>query len=593
MEGCVLGRDCGALGGLFQAVINDMKGSFPMWEDFISKGAKLHAQLRATVLAVSSFMESFQKLADMATNSRGASRDIGSALTRLCTKHRNTEHKLRLLTGALLDGLVAPLQERVDEWRRTGNNLDKEHSKESKRARQELKRKSLDTVKLQKKAKRESFAIGKGEWQAQLEVAQLEVSEASALLHEVEKGAARRALVEERARYCGFVYMLRSVVVQEVYMLEEAQHLHDILEDLDRLTSDPHELPASSEQVIVDLKVTECSLNLLSPPASPTSSKSSIGSNRPPPPPALSIPPIPDGHSAISLTSTDSRSGSSQHSHSPTPRPPAVSTAVAAATQERGITTTDAVKASAKIPRHGGGSVGIAADSSSAAAMIHEGGSGSLGRNAVRAGTNTSSGSFGRTASGGGATASSACTSSACTTKLATIRRTPSIKHFGSLRASCGELLPIETPVVPTASAKLPPQPQPQLPGVAGVRQLRFGRSCSSYEFSHHHHHHQHHHQHLEQQQQQLGHLEEFSHQLHHHQQQHHLEQQQQHLNIRKQQQQQLLGHLEEEEGVGGEARRYAEMVRLRAITPDPTADILAQIRQGVKLRKTSSGDQL
>ncbi|CAM9245690.1 unnamed protein product, partial [Lampetra planeri] len=506
---------------------------------------------------------------------------------------------------ALLDGLVAPLQERVDEWRRTGNNLDKEHSKESKRARQELKRKSLDTVKLQKKAKR-----GKGEWQAQLEVAQLEVREASALLHEVEKGAARRALVEERARYCGFVYMLRSVVVQEVYMLEEAQHLHDILEDLDRLTSDPHELPASSEQVIVDLKVTECSLNLLSPPASPTSSKSSIGS----------------------LTSTDSRSGSSQHSHSPTPRPPAVSTAVAAATQERGITTTDAVKASAKIPRHGGGSVGIAADSSSAAAMIHEGGSGSLGRNAVRAGTSTSSGSFGRTASGGGATASSACTSSACTTKLATIRRTPSIKHFGSLRASCGELLPIETPVVPTASAKLPPQPQPQLPGVAGVRQLRFGRSCSSYEFSHHHHHHQHHHQHLEQQQQQqlghleefshqlhhqqqqhhleqqqqqhlnirkqqqqqqLGHLEEFSHQLHHQQQQHHLEQQQQHLNIRKQQQQQLLGHLEEEEGVGGEARRYAEMVRLRAITPDPTADILAQIRQGVKLRKTSSGDQL
>nr|XP_043873526.1 protein MTSS 1-like [Solea senegalensis] len=67
----VMERECSALGGLFQTVIADMKGSYPVWDDFISKASKLQSQLRMTVVVVAAFLDAFQKVADLATNSRG------------------------------------------------------------------------------------------------------------------------------------------------------------------------------------------------------------------------------------------------------------------------------------------------------------------------------------------------------------------------------------------------------------------------------------------------------------------------------------------------------------------------------------------
>ncbi|MEE6457851.1 hypothetical protein FKM82_000067, partial [Ascaphus truei] len=75
-----------------------LQSSYPIWEDFNSKATKLHSQLRTTVLAAVAFLDAFQKVADMATNTRGATRDIGSALTRMCMRHRSIESKLRHFT---------------------------------------------------------------------------------------------------------------------------------------------------------------------------------------------------------------------------------------------------------------------------------------------------------------------------------------------------------------------------------------------------------------------------------------------------------------------------------------------------------------
>ncbi|TWW79465.1 Metastasis suppressor protein 1 [Takifugu flavidus] len=63
-------KECSALGGLFQTVIGDMKSSYPVWEDFITKAGKLQSQLRATAVTVATFLDAFQKVADLATNSR-------------------------------------------------------------------------------------------------------------------------------------------------------------------------------------------------------------------------------------------------------------------------------------------------------------------------------------------------------------------------------------------------------------------------------------------------------------------------------------------------------------------------------------------
>ncbi|XP_037329655.1 protein MTSS 1-like isoform X2 [Pungitius pungitius] len=297
----VMERECSALGGLFQTVIGDMKGSYPVWDDFISKASKLQSQLRTTVVAVAAFLDAFQKVADLATSSRGGTRDIGSALTRMCMRHRGIEAKLRHFSMVFLDCLINPLQEQTEEWKRVANLLDKDHAKEYKKARQEIKKRSSDTLKLQKKAKK-ADVFGRGDLQPQLDSAMQEVSDRFLLLEETEKQAVRKALVEERSRFCCFSSLLKPVVEEEMSMLGEITHLRTLTEDLKTLTMDPHKLPASSEQVIVDLKASECTWSYQTPPSSPSttvSRKSSMCS------------------SLNSVNSSDSRSSGS-HCHSPT-----------------------------------------------------------------------------------------------------------------------------------------------------------------------------------------------------------------------------------------------------------------------------------
>ncbi|XP_043972916.1 protein MTSS 1-like isoform X6 [Gambusia affinis] len=265
----VIEKECSALGGLFQTVIGDMKSSSPIWEDFITKAGKLQSQLRATAVAVTIFLDAFQKVADLATNSRGGTRDIGSALTRMCMRHRSIEAKLKQFSMCFLEGLINPLQEQMEEWKRGVNTLDKDHAKEYKRARQEIKKKSSDTLKLQKKAKK-----GRGDFQPQLNSAMQDVSDKYILLEETEKQALRKALIEERQRFCCFVALLQPVVDEEMSMLAEVTHLQTISEDLKALTSDPHKLPPASEQVISDLKGSDYGWSYQTPPSSPSTTMS-------------------------------------------------------------------------------------------------------------------------------------------------------------------------------------------------------------------------------------------------------------------------------------------------------------------------------
>ncbi|XP_068196858.1 protein MTSS 1 isoform X2 [Antennarius striatus] len=230
-----------------------------------------------TTVVTGTFLDAFQKVADMATGTRGATKDIGTALTRMCMRHRSIESKLKLFTTALSESLISPLELKMEEWKKVANQLDKDHSKEYKKARADIKKKSSDTIKLQKKVKK-----GKDEARGQLDSALQDVNVRYAVLEETEKRAVCRALVEERARYCSFVSMLKPVLDYEVNMLGEVTHLQTILEDLTILTAEPNKLPPASEQVLLDLKGSDFNYMYHTPPASPSNSlsrKSSISSN--------------------------------------------------------------------------------------------------------------------------------------------------------------------------------------------------------------------------------------------------------------------------------------------------------------------------
>lgn len=296
MEGGIE-KDCTALGGLFQTIISDMRASSVVWEDFTSKAAKLHTSLKATLAAIGGFLEAFQKVADMATGSRGATKEIGSALTRLCMRHKSIEAKLKALTGSIIDNLVNPVQEHSEEWKKSVAQLDKEHAKEYKKARQEIKKAASDTIRLQKKVKK-----GKNEMQLKLDNAMEDVNNKYLALEMAEKNAVRTALIEERSRFCFFISYLRPFVDHEVSLLTEITHLQEIMEHLCMQCNDPHTLPPASEQVIMDVKGFDSSSVWNFSQHSPPSSPSSIGSRK---------------SSMCSINSITSSSSGSIKSHSP------------------------------------------------------------------------------------------------------------------------------------------------------------------------------------------------------------------------------------------------------------------------------------
>ncbi|ROL43599.1 MTSS1-like protein [Anabarilius grahami] len=116
--------------------------------------------------------------------------------------------------------------------------------------------------------------VGRGDLQPQLDSAMQDVNDMYLLMEETEKQAVRRALVEERGRFCTFISFLQPVVNGEIAMLGEITHLQAIIDDLTVLTSDPHKLPPASEQVIKDLKGSDYSWSYQTPPSSPSSSGS-------------------------------------------------------------------------------------------------------------------------------------------------------------------------------------------------------------------------------------------------------------------------------------------------------------------------------
>ncbi|XP_058808320.1 protein MTSS 2-like isoform X2 [Phymastichus coffea] len=293
-------RECSALGCLFQQIILDMKNGAPLWEDLISKATKLHTCLKAAILAISAYLEAFQKIADAATNARGATREIGTALTRICLRHKAVETRVKSFTSAIMDCLIIPLQDKLEDWKKSLVYLDKEHAKEYKKARTELKKTSSDTLRLQKKKARKGLqqqqiygtlphAVSQGNASSATDVELGRLLESSAAvvqekrqtLEETERKAVRAALLEERGRFCQFAKFLKPVLDEEIAMLMEMTHLQEVAEQLEKHTALPQQLPPASEQVITDLKGRDPSQwSLATPPSSPSlslgSRKSSV-----------------------------------------------------------------------------------------------------------------------------------------------------------------------------------------------------------------------------------------------------------------------------------------------------------------------------
>uniref|UniRef100_A0A182MAD1 IMD domain-containing protein n=1 Tax=Anopheles culicifacies TaxID=139723 RepID=A0A182MAD1_9DIPT len=198
----------------------------------------------------------------------GATKEIGTALTRVCLRHKAVESRMKTFTTAIMDCLVVPLQEKLEDWKKQVNIIDKDHAKEYKRCRAELKKRSSDTLRLQKKAKKGAA----DNLHVLVESSMQDVTQRRCELEEVERKSLRAIMVEERLRYCTFVNMLQPVVHEECEVMSELGHLQEAMQLIAIVTKDPAQLPQASEELILESKA-----NISLYPDSPGGSNSQGG----------------------------------------------------------------------------------------------------------------------------------------------------------------------------------------------------------------------------------------------------------------------------------------------------------------------------
>ncbi|XP_062501018.1 protein MTSS 1-like [Corticium candelabrum] len=268
-----------SVGSLFQALFSDLRGSKLLFEDIVAKAERLSRSIESAAVASHVFLDSFQKVADAAISAKGATRELGTALTKMCMRHRALEVKAADISRMLNSALAQPLTTLIREWDRTTRTLEADHERESRKAVKSAKRAAQDTIKRVKETdKLERKGKGSVEMQGKMEESMKAASESYQHVEEVERFWMRKLLIEQRSRYCKFVQCFKPVAESEVALLEEATHVNTILSDTLQLVVNPHVLPGSSEELIADLKVAD-PVNLSGSPAPSRRSRAATDGN--------------------------------------------------------------------------------------------------------------------------------------------------------------------------------------------------------------------------------------------------------------------------------------------------------------------------
>lgn len=246
------------VGNLFNVLFADLRGSKILFEDLATKAEKLSRAIESAAVASHVFLDAFQKVADAAISAKGATRELGTALTKMCMRQRAIEVKAADISRSLSNSLVQPMTQLVRDWEKTTKSLEADHERESRKAMKSAKRAAQITIKKVKESdKMEKKGKGSAEIQDKKEESLKAACESYQHLEEMERFWMRKLLIEQRGRYCKFVQCFKPVVECEIALLDDATHMRDILCDTLNLTVNPSHLPQSSEQLIEELKLVD------------------------------------------------------------------------------------------------------------------------------------------------------------------------------------------------------------------------------------------------------------------------------------------------------------------------------------------------
>lgn len=116
---------------IYSAVTHDMKSGNVRWEELIGTGFRYVTAIRAAISAHSAFLDALNKIALFANQSKGGCEDLGKLLCRLVDEEKNIDMMKASAVTHLNDGVLAPLEERVAEWRKMAERSSEHTPKRS------------------------------------------------------------------------------------------------------------------------------------------------------------------------------------------------------------------------------------------------------------------------------------------------------------------------------------------------------------------------------------------------------------------------------------------------------------------------------
>lgn len=235
------------MGDLFHQIVEDCKSGLPLFDEFLLKTSQLKTSLISTAVVFKSFLNTLQKIADAAFNTKGSSTDIGAHLGLIASRHRAMVGYVENVVS-LLDGCCTqPVQGRKDEWRERVLQLEKDHSHDFKKIQTLLKKKKESIVKLEKK-------LTKGNEDPDLKKLRdnmvRDLQTRAELFAEQERMAVVEISCQERTHYTTFVACLKPVISEEFAMLSQVDMMSEVIEELNEIIADPFKNLESSENVL-------------------------------------------------------------------------------------------------------------------------------------------------------------------------------------------------------------------------------------------------------------------------------------------------------------------------------------------------------
>ncbi|CAD5206568.1 unnamed protein product [Bursaphelenchus okinawaensis] len=196
-----MGTEFESMQGLCESVLSDLKSTNCAWEVMSTRASKLATQLNNTAICLSNFVDCLQIVSDSANSIKGASRDIGAALTRFCLRQRTLQSDLKAFSSVISNNFCPTLESRSSEWKQNVS---------------ELQRKNHRVVK-KKRSKKDMGEV---------------VVE--------QKQFCTELLLNQRQLFLGFMDLLMPLIKAEITLLEEGVHIKEIQEsvEMDVLHSD-------------------------------------------------------------------------------------------------------------------------------------------------------------------------------------------------------------------------------------------------------------------------------------------------------------------------------------------------------------------